>query len=61
MLKYIGDLVILPRLHDLDSKPAGHALRFVLNNFHDTLETLIFVPLRSGVEMTGEGLRRLWR
>jgi MFS family permease len=60
-LKYVGDLVILPRFHDVESKPAGHALRFMFINMYDTLNTLIFVPLRSGVEVTGEGLKRLWR
>jgi hypothetical protein len=33
----------------------------VLDNFHGTLDTLIFVPLRSGVEKTGSGLKRLWK
>jgi MFS family permease len=58
-IKYVGDLIILPRLHDLDAKPAGHALRFVFNNFYDTLNSLIFLPLRTGLKATG--IRKLWR
>jgi hypothetical protein len=60
-LKYVGDLIVLPRMHDLDSKPAGHALRFVFANLYDTLNTLIFVPLRTGVEATKDGIGRFWR
>jgi hypothetical protein len=60
-IKYTADLVFLRRVQDLDAKPAGHALRFVLDNFHGTLDTLIFVPLRSGVEATGSGIKRLWK
>lgn len=59
--KYFADFVMLPRVHDVDSKPAGHALRFVLTNLHGTFNTLIFEPLRSGVEATGTGIRRLWK
>jgi hypothetical protein len=33
----------------------------VLDNFNGTLNTLIFVPLRSGVEATGSGIKRLWK
>jgi MFS family permease len=60
-IKYAGDLLVLPRLHDLDSKPAGHALRFVFNNFYDTLNSLIFLPLRTATETTTSGIRKLWR
>jgi hypothetical protein len=60
-IKYTADFLFLRRVQDLDSKPAGHALRFVVNNCYDTLNTLIFVPLRSGVEVTGTSLRRWWR
>ncbi|HEY4330182.1 MAG TPA: MFS transporter, partial [Phycisphaerae bacterium] len=59
-VKYAADFIFLPRVEDVDSKPAGHALQFVLNNMYGTLNTLIFVPLRSGVEATGEGIKRLW-
>jgi MFS family permease len=57
VIKYTADLVFLRRVQDVDSKPAGHALRFVLNNLHGTLNSLIFVPVRSGVEVTGRGVR----
>ncbi len=60
-IKYVADLVFLRRVQDLDAKPAGHALRFVVDNCHGTLETLIFMPLRSGVEATGSGIKRLWK
>jgi hypothetical protein len=48
-------------MRDWDAKPAGHALRFVFANLYDTLNTLIFVPLRTGVEVTKDGLGRIWR
>jgi MFS family permease len=57
VIKYTADLVFLRRVQDVDAKPAGHALRFVLNNLHGTLNSLIFVPVRSGVEVTGRGVR----
>ncbi len=59
--KYFADFAMLPRVHEVAAKPAGHALRFVITNLHGTLNTLIFVPLRSGVEATGSGFRKLWR
>lgn len=57
VIKYTADLVFLRRVQDVDARPAGHALRFVLNNLHGTLNSLIFVPMRSGVEVTGRGVR----
>jgi hypothetical protein len=57
VIKYTADLIFLRRVQDVDSKPAGHTLRFVLNNLHGTLNSLIFVPVRSGVEVTGRGVR----
>jgi MFS family permease len=60
-IKYFSDFAILPRVHEVHARPAGHAMRFVITNLHGTFNTLIFVPLRTGMEATGSGIRKLWR
>jgi MFS family permease len=60
-IKYTGDFLFLPYVQDIDSKPASHALRFMFDNMYGSLNTLIFEPIRSGMEVTGDGLRKLWR
>jgi MFS family permease len=61
IIKYTADFVFLPRVHDVDAKPAGHAFRYMLTNVHDTIESLIFVPIRRSARATGTSLRRWWR
>jgi len=56
VIKYTADLLFLRKVQDIDAKPAGHALRFVLNNLHGTLNSLIFVPARSVGRATGRGM-----
>jgi hypothetical protein len=56
VIKYTADFALLPLVHEVESKPASHALRFVLSSTYGTLETRIFTPLRAGAEITGRSL-----
>jgi MFS family permease len=53
-LKYLGDLVVLPMVHDVNGKSRTHALRYVIDNTYGNLNTLIFSPLRTGAKVSAE-------
>jgi MFS family permease len=53
-LKYLGDLVVLPMIHDITGKSRVHALRYVIDNTYGNLNTLIFAPLRAGAKVSAE-------
>lgn len=52
LLKYASDLILLPRVIDTGDKTRTQALRFVFDNMYGNLNTLIFEPIKTGVEMT---------
>jgi len=45
-VKYIGDLLVLRFVQDVDAKPTRQAVRFVVGNMQGNFTTLIFAPLR---------------
>jgi MFS family permease len=59
VIKYIGDLFILPRVHDLASRPRRETVRYVFVNMYDALNATIFSPVAAGVGLTTRTLGQL--
>jgi MFS family permease len=51
-IKFLGDLVVLPMVHDVTGSSRTHALRFVFQNAYGNLNTVIFTPLRTGARVS---------
>ena len=68
VIKYIGDLFILPRVHDLASRPRRETVRYVFLNMYDALNATLFSPITAGVGLTtrilgaaGENVKRWFK
>ena len=56
VMKMTADFAVLPRVIDVGGRSRRHALQFVLDNMYGQINTLIFEPIKTGVELTGKGL-----
>jgi MFS family permease len=55
-IKYLGDLVILPYVHDVAARPRRETVRFVFSNMYGTINALVFAPVAAGIGATGRTL-----
>ncbi len=56
LIKFAGDLVLLPHMQDTAAKPRRETVRFVFSNMYGTLNTIIFTPVRTGLGVTSRGI-----
>ena len=53
VIKYGADLVLLPYVEDVKSRPRRETVRFVFENMYGSLNTVVFSPMQKGLEATG--------
>lgn len=55
-IKYLGDLAVLPYVHDLAARPRRETVRYLFSNMYGTINTLVFAPVAAGIGATGRTL-----
>ena len=56
VIKYVGDLTVLPYVHDLDAKPRRETARFVFQNMYGAINMAVLTPVAAGLEATSRTL-----
>lgn len=58
-LKFLADLVLLTEVREPAAKPRREAVRFLIENLYGNLNSVIFTPIRSLPEATGDAVRKI--